>query len=235
MGLILLLYGLLTVKKGWLIAGSLVCGIGLGVFFALQQFRSISPIERFGYLIMFFAASWVIAFFLLRFIYQTTAWWALLCGAIFGGAGYTLLFSTDYSFLRFLLTISVPAGVVFLVWGWREKLLGLIITSCLVATTGLGIYMAWHRAMDPQGLVETGIMLVWFSLGWFLITILSRMIFKRSVWWPLIPGGVLAMVGWGLYIGGNPGNALDFVGNTGSIGLIIFGVYLLLLRFGMQK
>jgi hypothetical protein len=28
---------------------------------------------------------------------------------------------------------------------------------------------------------------------------------------------------------------LGFVGNTGSIALIIFGVYLLLLRFGMQN
>jgi hypothetical protein len=68
-----------------------------------------------------------------------------------------------------------------------------------------------------------------------LITVISRVLYKKFTWWPLIPGGVLAMVGWGLYIGGNPSNALGFVGNTGSIGLIIFGIYLLLLRFGMQK
>jgi hypothetical protein len=235
MGIILLIYGLLSAKKGWLIAGSLVTGIGLGVFFALQQFRDISLIHRFGYLTMFFAASWVIAFFLLRFIYQNTAWWALLCGSIFGGAGYTLLFASDYTIFYFILSITLPMGVVFLLWGLRRKLLGLIITGSLVTTTGLGIFMAWNHVAKPQGLMETGVMLVWFSLGWFLVTIFSRIIYKKFVWWPLIPGGVLAMVGWGLYIGGNPGNALDFVGNSGSIGLIIFGVYLLLLRFGMQK
>jgi hypothetical protein len=46
---------------------------------------------------------------------------------------------------------------------------------------------------------------------------------------------VLAMVGWGLYIGGNPGSALSFIGNTGSLGLIIVGAYLLLLRRSIRK
>jgi hypothetical protein len=59
---------------------------------------------------------------------------------------------------------------------------------------------------------------------------MMRVASEKFVWWPLIPGGLLAVVGWGLYIGGDPGNALAFIGNTGSIGLIIFGVYLLLLR-----
>jgi len=44
-------------------------------------------------------------------------------------------------------------------------------------------------------------MLVGFALGWLLITILSRTITSKFIWWPLIPGGVLAMVGWGIYCG----------------------------------
>jgi hypothetical protein len=126
-------------------------------------------------------------------------------------------------------------GLVFLAWGWTRKLLGLIIPGCILVTVGPGISFAWSQSSNPQGLIETGVMLVWFALGWLLITVFSRMMYKKFIWWPLIPGGVLAMVGWGLYIGGNPSNALGFVGNSGSIGLIIFGVYLLLLRFGMQK
>ena len=50
-------------------------------------------------------------------------------------------------------------------------------------------------------------MLVWFSLGWILITVFLRLLMKKFIWWPLIPGGILAMVGSGLYIGGNPENA----------------------------
>ncbi len=234
MGLILLMYGLLSSKKGWLIAGSLVTGIGLGIFFALQNFREILLLHRFGYLLMFLAAGWMISFILLKLFYQITAWWALICASIFGGAAYAMLFKGANAF-DIVLDITIPLGLVFLIWGFRRRLIGLIITGCVVMASGAGIYMGWNRATDPQGLVETGTMLVWFSLAWFMVTVFSRILFRKFIWWPLIPGGVLAMTGWGLYIGGNPGNAVDFVGNTGSIGLIIFGVYLLLMRFGMQK
>lgn len=233
-GLILLLYGLLSEKKGWLIAGSLVTGIGLGAFFALQQFKDTSIVIRFAYLFVFFAVSWVALFLLLKLIYQSTAWWTLICASIFGGTAFALLVKQGAAF-DIVLDITLPLGAVFLLWGYRRKLIGLIITGCLIITIGAGIYMGWHRTTNPQGLIETGTMLVWFSLGWFLVTVISRIVFRKFIWWPLIPGGVLAMTGWGLYIGGNPGNEVDFVGNTGSIGLIIFGVYLLLMRFGMQK
>jgi len=234
MGLILLMYGLLSAKKGWLIAGSLVTGIGLGIFFALQKFKEINLLHRFGYLLMFLAAGWLITFILLKLLYQNTAWWALICASIFGGSAFAMLFKGANAF-DLVLDIALPLGLVFLVWGFRGRLIGLVITGCLVMSTGTGIYMGWHHSTNPQGLIETGTMLVWFSLAWFLVTVFSRIMFRRFIWWPLIPGGVLAMTGWGLYIGGNPGNAVDFVGNTGSIGLIIFGVYLLLMRFGMQK
>lgn len=234
LGLILLIYGFLSSIKGWLISGCLVTGAGIGVFFALQQFRSIPLIARFGYLAMFFAAAWLIVFVLLKLYYQITAWWSLLCFAILGSTAYTLLY-TEMRIFDFILNISLAMGLTFVIWGWKRKLLGIVIPGSLITTMGPGVYFAWVHATNPQGLVETGIMLVWFALGWVLITVFSRIIQKKFVWWPLIPGGVLAMVGWGLYIGGNPGNALGFVGNTGSIGLIIFGVYLLLLRFGIQK
>jgi hypothetical protein len=234
LGLILLIYGFLSGEKGWLIAGALVTGIGLGAFFALQQIYTIPLVTRFGYLTMFFAISWLVVFVILKIFYQSTAWWALLCASIFGGTAYALLFS-QLKIFDFILAIALGMGSVFLLWGWVEKLFGLLIPGCLLITTGPGISIAWSHVTSPQGLVETGVMLVWFALGWLLITVFSRILYKKFTWWPLIPGGVLAMVGWGLYIGGNPANALGFVGNTGSIGLIIFGVYLLLLRFGMQK
>jgi len=77
--------------------------------------------------------------------------------------------------------------------------------------------------------------LVVFSLGWGLLILFGRMLTARFVWWPLIPGGIFAVVGWGLYIGGDPGNAMSFIANTGSIGLIIFGLYLLLMRKSIHR
>ena len=234
LGLVLLVYGFTSGSKGWLIAGALITGVGLGGFFALQQIHTIPLIMRFGYLTMFFAAGWLLVFVLLYITNKYTAWWALICTSIFGSTAYVLLVKKPTIF-DFVFYIPLSLGLVFLVWGCKRRKIGLIIPGCILTTVGPGISLSWAKSADPQGLVETGVMLVWFALGWILITVFSRILYKKFIWWPLIPGGVLAMVGWGLYIGGNPTNALGFVGNTGSIGLIIFGIYLLLLRFGMQK
>jgi len=141
----------------------------------------------------------------------------------------------DLSLLSSVLFLSVGFGLVLLLTGIYTRLLGLILAGSLLATTGAGVYFGWNQSAGPNALAQTGIMLAWFSLGWILLTVIYRALFHKFMWWPLIPGGILAMVGWGLYIGGNPGNALSFIGNTGSIGLIVFGIYLLLMRRGFHQ
>ena len=78
-------------------------------------------------------------------------------------------------------------------------------------------------------------MLVIFSLGWGMMILFWRVIKGHSIWWPLIPAGVLAFAGWGLVIGGSPGSALPVITNTSSIMLIILGIYLLLLRGNYKR
>jgi hypothetical protein len=165
---------------------------------------------------------------------QKPAWWALFVSTISFAVGINF-FKDQQNLLTFVFTISLAIGITFLLWGTTSRKLGLIIPGLIVTTIGSGVYFGWKNAGLKEGLTETGVMLVWFSLGWILITVLSRILDKRFVWWPLIPGGIFAMVGSGLYIGGNPSNALGFVRNTGSIGLILFGVYLILLKFGIKK
>jgi hypothetical protein len=116
-----------------------------------------------------------------------------------------------------------------------QRLFGLAIPGSLLIGVGLGVFLGWNNLEHINGLTQTGMTLVWFGISWGLIIIFGRVIMERFIWWPLIPGGVLAMVGWGLYIGGNPSSALSFIGNTGSLGLVIVGAYLLLLRRGIRK
>ena len=120
----------------------------------------------------------------------------------------------------------------------RQKLTELYFRSVGAAQMrDLKLLFQWQRVEIERAvntLAQTGIMLVCIGLGWLLITVFSRVITAQFVWWPLIPGGILAVVGWGLYIGGNPNNALSFIGNTGSIALILFGIYLILLRRGIR-
>ena len=145
-------------------------------------------------------------------------------------------FLTDQlNLLDFFLYIGLGIGLLFLIVGINQKLLGWLIPGSILFGIMPGLYFAWEDTNATNALEQTGVMLVWFALGWGLITILSRAITRNFVWWPLIPGGILAVVGWGLFIAGNPGSAIGFIGNTGSIGLIIFGIYILLMRRSFHK
>jgi len=136
----------------------------------------------------------------------------------------------EMNFLDFFLFIGVGVGVCLLIAGVYWKLMGLIIPGALLLGTAPGLYFAWEDSNASNALEQTGILLVGIAFGWGLITIASRTLTKQFVWWPLIPGGIIAVVGWGLFIAGNPESAVSFIGNTGSIGLIIFGIYILLMR-----
>ncbi len=145
------------------------------------------------------------------------------------------LISNSFRLIDYIFFLGVGTGISLLGCGLYWKLFGLVIPGSLLIGTCAGVYFAWAQSFAKNALVQTGVMLVWMALGWGFVTIFSRVRTYKFLWWPLIPGGVFAMVGWGLYIGGNPGNALPFIGNTGSIGLLIFGIYILLLRRGIHR
>ncbi len=233
-GLILLVLGLLYHRMGLAIPGSIIAGLGVGGFFYYSHLVNLALQNRIGFLLLAFSLGWISIAFLNGIMNGKIAWWALLCGGIFGSLGACFLF-TALRLVDFVLYLSLGLGLAFLAWGMAEKLFGLVIPGCLVLGAGSGVYLAWGYSLEVNELAKTGLMLVCFALAWLLITICSKVISDKFVWWPLIPGGVIAMVGWGLYIGGNPANAVNFIGNTTSIGLILFGLYLLLLRRGIHR
>jgi len=233
-GVAFLIAGVTRKQISLLIPGCILIGLGVGAFILLAPFFNLQNIQKIGYLVSAFGLSWLVVVGLIYLYKKLIAWWAVLMASIALSVGLCLL-STPAGVLDFVLYISLGIGSVFLAWGIHRKLLGLIIPGALLTTIGAGVYLGWTTIGKPNGLTGTGIMLVWFALGWIMITVFSRVITTKFVWWPLIPGGILAVVGWGLYIGGNPGNALSFISNTGSIALIIIGIYLLLLRRGIHR
>ncbi len=229
LGALGLYYGVRIRRLALAIPGALVGGLGWGSFFLLNRLIPIADLSRGGLLLVCSGAGFIGILAATIYSQKEHAYWAIVPGFLFISAGMPLIFD-QITFFAFLLTIGTGLGLSLLLWGMLKKLLGLIIPGCLILGIAPGIFFAWSKSGDFNGLTETGVMLVWFALGWGLITIASRMLTHKFIWWPLIPGGLLAMVGWGLYIGGDPGSALSFIRNTGSIGLIIFGIYLLLLR-----
>jgi hypothetical protein len=233
-GGILLGVGLRSRLRGYLIAGSLVFGAGCGTFLALAGFSAWSLPQRAGIGLLGLAAGFGGVTGILLVMNRKFAWWPLIPFASIGCLGFTLAF-TKAGFFDFVLYLLTGVGLTLLVLGIYKRWIGLIIPGCLLVSIGPGTAFAWGGTAGGNWLAQTGVMLVWYALGWGLITLFSRLVIVQFVWWPLIPGGILAVVGWGLYIGGNPGNAVSFIGNTGSIVMIIFGIYLLLMRRGIRR
>ena len=233
-GLILLVLGIWYRRMGLAIPGSIIAGLGAGSFFYFSSVVDLILKDRIGFLFLAFSLGWMGIAALGEIMRGRVIWWAVLCGGLSGSLGACFLFTT-LRIVDFALYLSLGLGLSFLAWGLAEKLFGLVIPGCLVLGAGSGVYLAWGNSLEVNELAKTGLMLVCFALAWLLITVCSKLLTDKFVWWPLIPGGVIAMVGWGLYIGGNPGNAVNFIGNTTSIGLILFGFYLLVLRQGIHR
>lgn len=219
--------------RSYLISGSIVSGLGLGIYLAELGIPDNSFVVRLGVVLVGLACGFLGISLLVYWAERKFNWWALIAAAPVGAVGFTLAF-TSYGFFDFVLYVATAVGMTLLIVGVNKKMIGFIIPGCLLVGIGPGVVLAWHVWVDLNPLAQTGVMLVWFALGWVLITVFSRIAIEKFVWWPLIPGGIIGMVGWGLYIGGNPGNAVNFIGNTGSIAMIIFGLYLLLMRRGIR-
>lgn len=239
--LAIVLVGIITLAWSWkgsreifATVGSLLIGAGTGLLLGFGTDFWVTGVTRAGVLILGSGCGFLLVT-AIRFIrVRSFCWWPILPASILVSTGLCMLFSR-IRLLDFVLYLSVGVGATFLCIGLIRRWLGFIIPGSIVLGSGLGVYLAWGRGLAPNPLAQTGLMLVCFAFGWIAITIFSRKVTDQFMWWPLIPGGIFAMVGWGLYIGGNPGEAASFIGNTGSVGLIVLGMYLLLLRRSIKK
>jgi hypothetical protein len=216
-----------------ILTGAILFSIGLGtglVFFILARLDLYS---RFGIGSITFGSAWLLITAITALFNKKITWWALIPGSIFLSLGIFLVFSKQ-TWPELPLYIFLGLGINFLIWSYGTKKIGLAIPGCLLVSIGPGIFLGWRYFGTGEILVHVGATLVWFSLGWGLIILFGRLIGNRFVWWPLIPGGVLAVTGWSLYISSNPGSAVEFITKTSSIMLVLFGLYLLFLRRSLK-
>jgi hypothetical protein len=82
-------------------------------------------------------------------------------------------------------------GLVFLIAYAFTRSYGLLIPGCILA--GLGIGLAFERTvMRPDVTVSIGL-----GLGFVAIFVVQLVVARASHWWPLVPGGILVLVGLG--------------------------------------
>ncbi|MEN6524087.1 MAG: hypothetical protein ABFD14_10235 [Anaerolineaceae bacterium] len=233
-GFIFLVFGFASNADGLKIAGTFVSGTGLSLIYFSNTHLPANPVKQIGFGILLLVCCFIMLTIVLGGVKRKSRLWPLIpAGVLFPISIIYLL--EKLTLLHFVLACSVGIGMALLGWGLVRGWFGLVIPGCILVTTGPGIFFAWKPEANPDGLAQTGIMLVWFAVGWVLIALISRFLFAQVIWWPLIPGGVLAFVGWGLALGANSSKALGFVGDSGSIIVILIGFYLLLLRKDVHR
>jgi hypothetical protein len=123
--------------------------------------------------------------------------------------------------------IVLLLGMGMLVWGSVSHKTGLIIPGGVLSGIGLGIFAmqgSWQIPVADQN----GIFLLCFSLGWFLITLLTA-VFTCTQWWALIPGGIMALIGGSILVTNGAIRWMDLNLVYAAI-LIVVGLILLVYR-----
>jgi hypothetical protein len=136
-------------------------------------------------------------------------------------------------FASFPQLLFLPGlGLIFLAWGLMTRKTGLLIPGGVLAGLGLGAYLVESPFAFLGDPAKGGVVLLGMAAGWGLISLLSLITEGNGKWivWPLIPGGILALLG-GTLMAGQPGlQVLEYVGKGWPVVLIAIGLYLLLRR-----
>ncbi|MFZ2488093.1 MAG: hypothetical protein WAZ19_08210 [Anaerolineae bacterium] len=121
-------------------------------------------------------------------------------------------------------------ALIFLAWGLLTREFGLIIPGGVLAGIALGTYLLQVPFTDLGEQNQGGVFLVAFSVGWALISLLSLLTRQGFQWWPLIPGGIIGLVGLALLRGGAAMRLLELAGYAWPLILVAVGASLLLRR-----
>lgn len=98
--------------------------------------------------------------------------------------------------------------------------------------TGLGAGIALQEAFALTNDSSGGIIVLGLGLGFASIWVLGQILdVQRSLWWPLVPGGILVVVGGALLIGGDAIRVLDWWGLV----LVAIGLLVLWRAFAMGR
>lgn len=80
-------------------------------------------------------------------------------------------------------------GLLFLVAYAVTRSFGLLIPGCILAGLGIGILVGRAPMREDVSV------LIGLGLGFIAIYVIQLVVAGRSHWWPLVPGGLLALAG----------------------------------------
>lgn len=153
----------------------------------------------------------------------------LVGGMLMIGIGLYLLVAQFIQSEWMGLLIMPGLGLAFVLGGLLGRNAGLLVPGGILSGLGLGAYLVAAPLVRAGEMAQGGVFLLAFALGWGLVTLLSTFIGQR-VLWPLIPGGILAVIG-ALLLGGSTGvQVLEWIGRLWPLALILGGLAVLFRR-----
>lgn len=144
-------------------------------------------------------------------------------GAVLIAIGLVLLVAQQTDLRAWALLFL---GIGFLGMFFWSRHYGWLVPGGILTGLGMGIVMASTLRNVPDN-YEAALFLVPFGLGFILIWVLDMLFTRASNWWPLIPGGMMVLIGLAVGVGGVALDILEFVGNWWPLILVIIGAWIL--------
>ena len=148
--------------------------------------------------------------------------------------GMIFLVSQYVDFDGFLV---LPAlGIGFIGWSILSRNKGLMIPGGILSGIALGAILSDSvLATRLEGDADGGLFMLGFAAGWFAITILTLLFFGDFQWWPMIPGGIMALIGIGIFTDGVLLEMIGSVGRLWPIILIVIGLSIVWKQFSESE
>jgi hypothetical protein len=135
--------------------------------------------------------------------------------------------------LNFGLLVLLGLGVAFHIAGLLTRQAGWFIPGGILSGIGAGVALVDGplARFVPAGLLpgdDGGLFMLAFAGGWFLIVLTTALFTDETQWWPLIPGGIMALIGLAAGFGSIFETVLSLLGRAWPLALIAAGLYVLL-------
>ncbi|MDI6860473.1 MAG: hypothetical protein QMD25_00445 [Caldisericia bacterium] len=157
----------------------------------------------------------------------------LFLGSILIIAGLFAVLANFFKLTIFGVLFLPTLGLLFIIWSIILKEEELIIPGGIIGGVGLGILFI-NLFENVNDISKGGLFFIGFSIGWILITIISKLIFKKTILWPLIPSSILFILGIILFLGDK---GIIFLQNFSLIWpyLLIIGGFFIILKSFIRK
>ena len=113
-------------------------------------------------------------------------------------------------------------GIILLTWGIFIREYGLAVPGCILTGLGLGIVLGVKLSTVEDAAIG-GVILLGLAAGFLVLALISPYFKMKVLSWPLIPAGVLALVGILLMFGGVWLDVLNLAGKIWPAILIVVG------------